>query len=404
MSHMPPPRLPEHDPSDPRDSVPPLSASETGRVRAYRPRRRSPLAPLAIVFAVGLTGGAALSARSLRLPSPTPASDADVPDHSGVPDAPLLPAPALDGYDDDEPPTLEAQRARLFQRMRDELAVTDAQMRDVEAVFAASPVLSQGNPAVAKHPMKRSECRRIRVEAGLDTAREPACAGPNMVPLWDPDAGQTAADAKVCIDQFEFPDIPCEYPVVHVRASEAAQICRAIGKRLCDAHEWEGACAGAVRDPDVEYAWGRPRMEQEWYHNHDREKVWAYGPKRDMSVCATGSFITEGCPGGGWTSCGSNTYPAGAFPLCRSAFDVYDQHGNAAEHMSLPLVPGDLASRGGDGVTEMKGSWFVFATITAHEDDCRWRAPSWHETRVSNEQSHMNYHLGFRCCSDVGGT
>ena len=43
--------------------------------------------------------------------------------------------------------------------------------------------------------------------------------------------------------------------------------------------------------------------------------------------------------------------------------------------MNLPLAPEELASRGGDGVTEMKGSWFVFATIEAHEDDCRWRAP-----------------------------
>ena len=49
----------------------------------------------------------------------------------------------------------------------------------------------------------------------------------------------------------------------------------------------------------------------------------------------------------------------------------------------------------------MKGSWFVFSTIEAHEDDCRLRAPDWHETRVTNEQSHMNYHLGFRCCDDV---
>ena len=37
----------------------------------------------------------------------------------------------------------------------------------VEAIFAASPVLGQGNPAISRHPMSRSECRRIRLEAGL---------------------------------------------------------------------------------------------------------------------------------------------------------------------------------------------------------------------------------------------
>ncbi len=71
--------------------------------------------------------------------------------------------------------------------------------------------------------------------------------------------------------------------------------------------------------------------------------------------------------------------------------------------MNLPALPEDLASRGGDGLTEMKGSWFVFSTIEAHEDDCRFRAPAWHETRVMNEKSHRNYHLGFRCCKDVTG-
>jgi hypothetical protein len=82
---------------------------------------------------------------------------------------------------------------------------------------------------------------------------------------------------------------------------------------------------------------------------------------------------------------------------------VYDQHGNAAEHMNLPMEPSELTSRGGYGWTEMKGSWFFFGTYEAHEDDCRWRAPSWHETKLMEVNSHSNYHLGFRCCMNVGG-
>ncbi len=50
----------------------------------------------------------------------------------------------------------------------------------------------------------------------------------------------------VCIDQYEFPDIPCEYPVVYPSAKQASELCHAVGKRLCDAHEWEGACAGEL--------------------------------------------------------------------------------------------------------------------------------------------------------------
>jgi hypothetical protein len=308
--------------------------------------------------------------------------------------------PAEPGPDDDvEPATVEAQRARLFARMQQELGVTGAALEKVEAIFAASPVLSQGNPAVARHPMKRSECRRIRAEAGLSPAHVPACGAPNMVPVYDVEGGKTAAEAPICVDQFEFPDIPCEYPVVHVRAREASLICDALGKRLCDAHEWEGACAGSLRAPDVEYRWGWPRLQASYAHNVKRVKVWSYGPTKNHALCATGSTRTPGCNGGGWRSCGSNTYPTGAFPACQSSFGVFDMNGNAAEHMSLPAGPEDLGT--GDGLTEMKGSWFVFSTIEAHEDDCRFRAPAWHETRVMNEQSHMNYHLGFRCCKDV---
>jgi formylglycine-generating enzyme len=195
--------------------------------------------------------------------------------------------------------------------------------------------------------------------------------------------------------------VPCEYPVVHVRASEAAAICRAVGKRICDAHEWEGACAGALRSPEVEYEWGRPRIEAAWYHNYKREKVWSYGAAKDHAMCGTGSFRTPDCPGGGYDRCGSNTYPAGAFPGCKSPLGVFDMHGNAAEHMNLPTLPGELARHGDGGFTEMKGSWFVFQSVEAHEDDCRWRAPSWHETRLANASSHHNYHLGFRCCRDL---
>jgi formylglycine-generating enzyme len=104
---------------------------------------------------------------------------------------------------------------------------------------------------------------------------------------------------------------------------------------------------------------GRDEMER--VHNEDREIVWAYGRTKNHAKCATGSFKTPGCPGGGYDYCGSNTHPAGSFPACVSPFGAYDQHGNVAEHMNLPLRPDELASRGGYGWTEMNGSWFIFA-------------------------------------------
>lgn len=65
-------------------------------------------------------------------------------------------------------------------------------------------------------------------------------------------------------------------------------------------------------------------------------------------------------------------------------------------------APASLGSRE-LGHTEMKGSWFVFDSIYAHEDWCRWRAPYWRGSRVKDEHSHANYHLGFRCCKTLDG-
>jgi hypothetical protein len=378
-------------PSDPRDSVPPLAA--TGAIMASGGGRIGG-SVVALALTLGLAG--AFEARAALTPPAHGTAALDRPLETAADEAP----PASE-EDDDEPATLGAQRQRLFARMQAELGLSDAALADVQAIFAASPYLGQGNPAVSQHPMTRSECRRIRADAGIESAHVDACSAPNMVPLFDAEAGETARDARVCIDQLEFPDIPCEYPVVEVRANEAADLCRAVGKRLCDAHEWEGACAGSLRPPSREYRFGWPRLAASYAHNVKREKVWAYGPTKDHALCATGSFITKGCEGGGWRTCGSNTYPAGAFPGCQSPFGVFDLHGNAAEHMNLPLRPEQLESRGGEGVTEMKGSWFAFATADVHADDCRYRAPAWHETRLDNTNSHRNYHLGFRCCKDV---
>ncbi len=243
-----------------------------------------------------------------------------------------------------------------------------------------------------------------------DEQFERICGAKYMAPLYNP-AVEKAEDARACIDQFEFPDIPCLYPVVWVRAREAALICAAMGKRLCDAHEWEGACAGALLEPDYRFdlAAGVPpntaieRMRQAHNRLCGAHPNWAYGPKYEKGMCAGSSVKTAGCTGGSWTGCGSNTYPSGSFPECRSRLGVYDLHGNAAEHMNLPLDGSQMASRGSLelGYTEMKGSWFIFDTYHAHPDWCRWRAPFWHGSRVMDVKSHHNYHLGFRCCKTI---
>ncbi len=309
--------------------------------------------------------------------------------------------------------TRRAQNAALLERIRTVHPLSDAQMHELGEIFAHSTYIGQGNPAVTVHPAGPASCRARLDSAGVDYADprfERICGAPYMAPLYDP-ATQRPEDARACIDQFEFPDIPCEYPVVWVRASEAAHICEAMGKRLCDAHEWEGACAGSLQPPDYPFdlARGVPpataiaRMRAVHNRADAPHEVWSYGPEYRTGVCATSSRKTSGCDGGSWALCGSNTFPAGMYPGCRSALGVYDLNGNAAEHMNLPLTPAQMASRGSKdlGYTEMKGSWFVFDRVRAHDDACRWRAPFWHGSRVLDSDSHRNYHLGFRCCKTL---
>jgi formylglycine-generating enzyme required for sulfatase activity len=274
-------------------------------------------------------------------------------------------------------------------------------------------VIGQGNPAIAQHPETPEQClaKLAQEHVRYDNPDfERICGGKYMAPLYDPAvAGQE--QAKACIDQFEYPDIPCSYPVVWVRAREAAEICEAEGKRLCDAHEWEGACAGRLEAPDYRFDLAQgvspeaavSRMRAAHNRAHEAGKSWSYGPAYERGVCAAASHKTPGCNGGNWSQCGSNTYPAGDFPACHSALGVYDLNGNAAEHMNLPLDERQMASRGSKelGYTEMKGSWFIFDTYRAHEDWCRWRAPYWHGSRVMDPHSHANYHLGFRCCKSL---
>jgi hypothetical protein len=318
------------------------------------------------------------------------------------------PAPAQLGV-----PSLREQNESLFRQLKEQRAVSDDQLNAIRRIFDKSGYIGQGNPAVTRHPLTPAGCQERLNREGVryENARfEKICGTKYMAPVYDPST-QRPEDARICIDQFEFPDIPCAYPVVWVRAREAAEICRAEGKRLADAHEWEGACEGDLQPPDYRFDIARgldpatavARMSRAHNLENGGHKRWSYGPEYTKGVCATSGAKSADCNGGSWTGCGSNTFPAGAFPACRSPLEVYDLNGNAAEHMNLPLDASQMSSRGSLalGYTEMKGSWFIFDTYRAHEDWCRWRAPFWHGSRVMDEHSHANYHLGFRCVKDV---
>jgi hypothetical protein len=301
----------------------------------------------------------------------------------------------------------------LLRELQQVHGLDEPKMKRIREIFAGSSFIGQGNPAVTEHPASPEACAAKLREASVSYEQpewDRLCGARYMAPLYDP-SQEKAQDARACVDRFEFPNIPCAYPVVWVRAREAALLCEAEGKRLCDAHEWEGACAGSLQEPDYRFDLARGKdpisavesMRAAHNRAHAASKSWSYGPAYQTGVCAASSQKTPGCNGGDWAHCGSNTFPAGFFPGCHSALGVFDLNGNAAEHMNLPLDESQMASRGSRtlGVTEMKGSWFIFDGYRAHEDWCRWRAPFWHGGRVMDASSHENYHLGFRCCRTI---
>ena len=337
--------------------------------------------------------GAEPSRSASRRPAPPPSASASAEAARPIVRPPLL---------DENPETIEAQREVLFKNLTLQLGLSDDALAKTRAIFADSRWMGQGNPKITRHPMTRAACLASHEKQPLHPA-DARCGAPNMVAVFDPAAGQGAATARLCVDQFEYPNISCDYPVTWVKSDQAQLLCQAQGKRLCDAHEWEGACAGALHPPEQEYTFGERRLQQEYLHNQSRELVWAYGKQQNHALCGTGIAKSPECYAPTWELCGSNTYPAGAFPECVSSFGVYDQHGNAAEHMNLPLLAEELGSRGGTGENEMKGSWFVFglAEKDPHPDDCRWRALAWHAGTLMARDAHRNYHLGFRCCKDL---
>lgn len=314
------------------------------------------------------------------------------------------------------PSSLAVENQAMFDRMQKELKYSEQEIANLKKVFSSSPFIGQGNPDVTKHPATREQCHEKLKQAAVDYANpefEKICGSKYMAPLYNASKGEKPADAMACIDQFEFPNVPCDYPVVWVRAKEAQEICASVGKRMCDAHEWEGACDGALTPPEYDFTAVKGLGDSDavkklrYSHNqkHSPQKRWAFGPEDKKGICGMASTKDANCNGGNWKNCGSNTYPAGMFPECKSPLDVYDQHGNAAEHMNLPLAEDQMTSNGSKklGVTEMKGSWFIFDKFKAHPDWCRWRAPFWHGDRVMSPNSHHNYHLGFRCCKTLSG-
>ncbi|MBU0995273.1 MAG: hypothetical protein KJ737_22480 [Proteobacteria bacterium] len=196
------------------------------------------------------------------------------------------------------------QNESLFKTLQSVHHLTVKQIEDVRKIFARSGYIGQGNPSMTKHPVSIDQCEEKLKQAGVmyeNPVFEKICGEKYMAPLYNP-AVEHPEDACDCIDQFEFPDIPCIYPVVWVRAKEAAEICEAMGKRLCDAHEWEGACEGCLEPPDYRFdlAMGQTpekaiqKMREAHNQKYKARKSWSYGPDYQKGICGSASEKSPG--------------------------------------------------------------------------------------------------------------
>jgi hypothetical protein len=248
--------------------------------------------------------------------------------------------------------------------------------------------INQGNKLLGKHAISKAKCLAGLAGTTIQTEEQRAICGgfENMVPIH-----KKGKKPKVCIDVFEFPNRPCELPVVWVAPVQAKVICELQGKRLCAQEEWITACRG---DPD-----------------DGKDQRFAYGDEMDLDVCNTNKPAAKFGPNcdpdsaaTAWKTCSTNTEPTGAFPRCKSRFGVFDQHGNVAEIMTR-------ADPDGHTYSQLKGSAFFYVDVARKPDERQVKGretypdqcahdPRWH-VEPMNEAWHVNYHLGFRCCKSV---
>ena len=103
------------------------------------------------------------------------------------------------------------------------------------------------------------------------------------------------------IDKYEYPNRKGVMPQVDITWTEARDLCRARGKRLCSEREWEKACRGS------------------------QNQLYGYGPTFEQGLCNTPYK-----EGGVWNR-GPGATPSGEFTECASDYGVYDMIGNVWE-------------------------------------------------------------------------
>ena len=157
-------------------------------------------------------------------------------------------------------------------------------------------------------------------EAKYDMASDNIC-GKNAYPV--PVGGK-----MVCVDAYEYPNVPDENPRDMVSQEQAASLCEQAGKHLCSLEEWQAACKGK-----------------------DGTK-YSYGSAYKQNKCNTNTKAAK---------------RSGRKEQCRSWWGMYDMNGNlwewtstaSKEHPNMFYVAGGAwNTNNGSQCTEKKFSFY----------------------------------------------
>lgn len=169
-----------------------------------------------------------------------------------------------------------------------------------------------------------------------------------------------------CMDRYEYPNIPGEYPAVGMTYNQAQTMCREQGREVCTDRQWIFACEGEESTP---YATGYTRPTEEcaidrrWRNPSGFRRQPASSPRAATELGAI-----------------YQADRSGANPECVSSFGVYDQAGNADENLTRQGLTGPYRN------VMMGGHW------AGVRNRCR-------PATVAHNEGYRDYQLSFRCCA-----
>ena len=188
--------------------------------------------------------------------------------------------------------------------------------------------------------------------------------------------GDMVQAGAYCIDRYEAPNTPNEYPLVMESAVTAEKWCIDRSKRLCTEDEWERACSGPQ---GFAYPYGNTYEDARCAD----EKAWILKDEPTITMWPDKPAMGEV----------TRLYQAeksGTRARCVSGYGAFDMTGNVEEWVVAKTVKGKPR---GQYVHVLKG--------------CYWSGcyggskPVCTSTNAAHADTFKFYETGFRCCQDA---